>query len=327
MKVVLLFSATESDPWVSEILSTVAGQLGFEAFSKPSASGHLDVFGPYDCKFGEREGTLTVAMSGLSSVSDLTGQQVLGQEVLDWLAAQQPTLVWLDGDPAQFQVGHLLDDATPIVFTGVVLTRDLYYDPQRAVTGVYRRHSVSRVLNMVWATAPDARKFALLSDDSPVSMSRVQDMLALEQALPKGDSWVLTKPVHDWDELRARLAEVKDTADAAIVCGMGEWSCSAALLEQPCPADMLSGFVKPVVVLGPSRMDSSGAISLRIKPPVHARLALAMVAKVLGGADPCTLAVSTPDDMATFRAEPETEAAKAKAAEEAEKNKEQPAGS
>lgn len=302
-KLALVFSATESDPWVNELLGIIAGEAGFEPFTQPASEEHFDTYGPYHCKLGEVELEVSVLMTGLTAVPDLTGQQSLGQQAIEWLARQEYDLVWLDGDPAQFQIGRQMEADTPILFSGVVLARELYYDEQRKVTGVYRRHSISKVLQDVWAEAPEAKRLALVSDDSPVSVSRVQDLRLLEQALPAGISWHYTPPVKSWDELRAVLQECNTASDAVIVCGMGEWGCAEGLAEEPCPADVLGGTAKPVVVLGPSRMDHAGVTSYRIKPAVHARLALKLAMQLLAGTDAISLPAVTPEEMAVFRSE------------------------
>ena len=306
-RLAVVLSATESDPWTSEIVATLGAELGFDPWSQASSPKLLDVFGPFQVVLDARPIELSICLTGLSAVSDVPGQEALGAAALEWLEQLEPDLVWLDGDPAQFQVGRHLPEDWRVVFSGVVIDRGLYYGGERLTTGVYRRYSLPRVLREIWTSAPEAETYVLLSDDSPISLGRAQRFAQLEAVLPEGHAFVGTSEITGWDELRSAIGELAGGCDALIVCGVGEDGCSEDFLAGDCPADLLAGVGKPVVALGPSRIDYSGALSLRIKPSVHAQAALKQIGRILSGVDPRSIPVETPDDMAVFRSETATE--------------------
>lgn len=302
-RLALVCSATESDPWTSEMMATLGAELGFDPWGQATSMDLLDVYGPYQVVLDARPIELSICLTGLSAVSDVAGQEALGAAALAWLEEQQPDLVWLDGDPAQFQVGRHLAEDWRVVFTGVVIDRGLYYGGDRLTTGVYRRYSLPRVLHEIWAAAREATSYALLSDDSPISLGRARRFAELEAVLPEGHAFVGSSEITGWDELRAAIEELQGRCDALIVCGVGEQGCSEDFLRRDCPADLLAGVELPVVALGPSRVDYSGAISLRLKPSVHAKAALKQIVRILGGVDPRSIPVETPEDMAVFSSE------------------------
>ena len=132
---------------------------------------------------------------------------------------------------------------------------------------------------------------------------RAQRFLSYATALPEGHEFIVPPVASNWAELRERIWEMREEADGLIFCGVGEEGCSADFLTAPCPPDLLSDTTQPAVVLGPSRMDHAGAVSFRLKPSLHARIAFDLVNKVLSGIDPRTIPSITPDDLAVFRAE------------------------
>jgi hypothetical protein len=305
-KLAVVFSATESDPWASEIINVLGAHLGIDPWSAPSVENHLDVYGPYEGAMEEQPLTVSICLSGLTAVSDLAGQQALAGEVLQWLAWNEADVVWLDGDPLQLQVGRQLDVEQPIIFSGVVLDKTLFYDSEHRATGVYRRHNLVSVLGEIWAKQTDARNYALLIDDSPESAVRAHQFAVLAMTFPDEYKFYEQPPCHSWTELKATLRSLPAEVDALVFCGVGEEGCSADFLDKPYPADLLTGVDLPAVVLGPSRIDMSGVSSMRINPPAHALEALEMVGKVLGGADPRSIPVTTPDAMGLFVAEQDT---------------------
>ena len=301
--VTAVFSATESDPWTSAMINAVGAELGFDPWAVSDSVGSLDLYGPYDVVLDERDVRLSICLSGFTGVVDVPGQEALGGRVREWLAEQEPDLVWLDGDPLQFQVGGRLPKDWPLVFSGAVLDRTLYYEGEQMTTGVYKRFSLPRILKEIWRADADAMRYALLSDDSPVSMGRVLRFTQLEAALPEGHHFYAPEAAESWAELREQIDKLGEGAiDAVVICGAGEQGASADFLDNPCPEDLLGEAQFPVVVLSPSKADHSGAISLKLKPAAHAAAALDQIARVLAGTDPRVIPVITPDDMAVFLA-------------------------
>jgi len=300
-RVAIVFSASENDPWTAEILNTIGAGLGFDPWSKSGTSGPLDTYGPYTAEDGGRKVQVSIAMCGLAGVGDLGQQRAVAQEVMRWLAQWSPDFVWLDGDQIQFLLGRSLGDTCPLIITGGVGARDAYFDQDQAVTGAYRRHSLPGALGQIWERRHDAKRFALLSDDSPVSLSRVHEFEQYKSALPEGCSLDTIPPVRSWAELRQALKALK--ADGAVVCGMGGPDCAPALRTQPCPRDLLRTVSTPIVVLGPSAMDGSGAIVVTLKPSAHAQAGLRCLEKVLSGGSAASIAIVSPDDMGVFIAE------------------------
>jgi len=278
----IVFSATESDPWASEIINVLGGQLGIDPWSEPSTEEHLDVYGPYEGTLEEEPLTVSICLGGFTGVSDLAGQQALAGEVLQWLAWNEADVVWLDGDPLQLQVGRQLDIEQPVIFTGVVLDKTLFYGSEHRATGVYRRHNLVSVLGEIWAQQTDARNYALIIDDSPESAVRAHQFALLAMTFPEEYKFFEQPPSHSWAELKETLRSLPADVDSLIFCGIGEEGCSADFLENSYPADLLAGVDLPAVVLGPSRIDMSGVYSLQINPPAHALRALEMVGKGAG---------------------------------------------
>jgi len=167
---------------------------------------------------------------------------------------------------------------------------------------VYKRHGISAVLGRVWAEAPEARHYALISDDSPMSAAEVRRFVDIQELLGEGHYFTVQPTVHSWSELANVFRGLGDGVDAAIVCGMGNEGASAELREQACPPGLLDGVEVPVVTLGPTRMDQAGALTVSIRPAAHAREALELVGRLLGGAAAESLPSRTPDDMSLFQA-------------------------
>lgn len=304
---VLLFSATESDNWSRELLATLAGDLGFDPWESASELGPLDLFGPYQ---GEKDGQpleVHIAFTGLASTGGIEPQQAIGQAAMDWVGELDVQLAWLDGDQAQLQIGQTLVKELPIMFTGVVLNSSLFYEVSQKYTGFYKRHSMSAVFGEVWKIDPEAKKYALFTDSSSESTMRVKRFVDIQFALPTGQSFFVSRQIESWDGLASELSALDDSIDAIIVCGMGQDGSAEALRNKPCPPDILEGVGLPVVTLGPTRLDSAGVMSVRIDPAIHARLALAQALDILGGTDPRVFMPTTPETMARFRSEIETE--------------------
>lgn len=296
----ILFDATESDPWASELINTIGTELGFDPWKSYSQSGHLDVYGPYDGHLGDYPVRVSIGLSGLTGVADLLSQQVLGEEAREWLVTTKPDLVWLDGDQAQFMVGRELPAELPIVFTGAIGEREFYYAEGREVTGVYRRYSLPKVIAEIWRDAPEAASIALLSDNSsPGQAQRQQFRRQLELLQPESNKLEPPPPVESWQMLREQLKGQKD-AEAIVVCGFDEALAVPALADKPLPADLLAGIDKSVVVLGPCLLDQSGALSLRLIPSAHAGKALEICEKLFEGVRPLDINPITPQAMQRF---------------------------
>jgi len=300
--VAVAFSATESDPWTSEIIDALGASLGIDPWQQSASQGSLDVYGPYETELKDIKLSLVLCVSGFTGVVDLEGQEALGAQVQEWLKAQEPDAVWLDGDPLQFQVGRFLPEDWRIVFSGVVLDRTLYYSGEQLTTGAYRRYSLPRILSEIWRADSEAQRYALLSDDSPISQGRVLRFTLLEAALPEGHKFIAPEAARSWDELRQQITDLADSVDAAVICGAGEEGAAPDFVDNPCPEDLLAEARFPVVVLSPSKADHSGAISLKIKPAAAVAAVLGQLERVLTGTDPRAIPVVTPDDMAVFLA-------------------------
>ncbi len=299
-KLAVVYSSTESEPWVKELVTLAGSRLGVEPWSVYASVGHLDVYGPYTGSLEERGLDVAFIMTNLISVPGLEGQEAVAKEVLDWLGEVSPDVVWLDGDVAQFQVGRQLDKNQARIFTGVVLNKDFYYDEGEKITGVQKWHSVSAVFSEIWSVNIDAKVYALMLDDSPYSLANLRRFLDVKGFLPPDMDYVVMPTVHNWKELAGGIDELTGSADALIVCGMGGEGCSKELIESDCPADILDGIEIPVVALGPTRMDHTGLKSLKIKTAVHVDEAFDRIVKVIEGVDPRSLPVETPDDMSLF---------------------------
>jgi hypothetical protein len=273
--VAVAFSATESDAWTSEMIDALGAKLGLDLWQHPSAEGNLDVYGPYQVHYGDLDLKLAICLCGFTGVVDIPGQEALGEQVRVWLDSQHPEAVWLDGDPLQFQVGRHLPAELPIIFSGVVLDRALYYTPDQLATGVYRRHSLPRILGEIWRADSEAHRYAFLSDDSPISLGRVKRFSQLAEMLPEGQEVQALAPATSWAELRQQIADLGDGVDAAVICGAGQEGAAPDFVDNP---------------------------SLKIKPAAAAGTALDQLVRVLKGADPRAIPVVTPDDMAEFLA-------------------------
>jgi hypothetical protein len=315
-QLVIVCSATESDEWTRELLVLTGSKLGFDVWAQPSTSGHLDIYGPYDGSWHGEKLQATILFTGMTTVAELIPQQALGSEAREWLAQHPVDYLWLDGDPVQLQIGAVLDDAPPIIFTGVVNDRELYYRSSGRVTGVYHRHSLAGVLGVVWALDPvrfkDAsipRHYALITDDSPSSISRASRYAKWEGVLPDGHTWIATPAAHSWQELRKIVQDMQTRADALIFCGVGEPNCNADFTNNPPPADLLKGNQLPAVVLGPSRMDQCGATVLTVKTGAAVDEALERLGKLMDGESAESMGLVEPREMSMYRAAGEDEAA------------------
>jgi hypothetical protein len=109
--------------------------------------------------------------------------------------------------------------------------------------------------------------------------------------------------VASWSELHQQLAGLDKGIHGVLVTAMGAHGSRLAASGKPCPADLLKGVKPPVVTLGPTSMDSAGALSLRIKPDAHARAALALLGQLLDGKQPADIPVQVPEDMELYRSE------------------------
>jgi hypothetical protein len=308
-QLVIICSATESDPWARELLALAGDEMGFDPWAKPTTAGHLDVYGPYETKWQDVDLKVTIAMAGFTTVAELLPQQAIGEEARAWLASVGADVLWLDGDPAQLHVGAQMPDGPPVLFTGVVNDANLYYDGGAQACGVYRRHSLAGVLGQVWRLDPERfkdptqpRRYALITDDSPISISRASRYAKLEVALPEGQTWLATPAAKNWAELQRTVNDLQSKADALIFCGVGEDNCDASFLSEMPPVELLAGNRLPAVVLGPSRIDQCGAAVLSIKPSAAITEALARLGKLLAGREAASLGVVEPQDMALYQA-------------------------
>jgi hypothetical protein len=286
------------------MLAGIANACGIDPLSKGDTEDGLDAFGPYSVKLGGVPVELHIALCDFSSTADIAAQQKLGELARQWVEGLKPDVVWLDGDPTQLQVGSGLNGALPIVYSGSEVESDVYYDESRAVCGVVRKPSLSRAMGELWKLAPKATHVALVCDDSALGLSRITEIRALEPALPKGTTFVTQPPVKTWAELHKLLAGLGSGIDGVIVTAMGAHGSRLADSGKPCPADLLKGVKPPVVTLGPTLMDDSGALSLRIKPDAHASAVLEMLGKVLSGTKPAEIPSDIPEDMELYRNEP-----------------------
>ena len=302
-RVAVVFGATENDPWTGAMLAEIANACGVDPLSKGTTESGLDAFGPYDVKLKGHPVELHVALCDFSGTADIQAQQKLGELARKWVTDLKPDVVWLDSDPVQLNVGSQLDPALPIVYSGVEVESDVYYDAARAACGVARKPSLTRAMGELWKVAPNATHVALVCDDSALGLSRVTEIRALEPALPKGTTFVTQPPVKTWAELHKLLAGLDKGIDGVIVTAMGAHGSRILESGKPCPADLLKGVKPPVLTLGPTSMDNSGALSLRIKPDAHAQAVITMLGKVLDGTKPSAIPTEIPDDMELFKNE------------------------
>lgn len=303
-KLAVVFSATQSDNWTNEIANALGAQLGFDPWSLPGQSGHLDTYGPYLGKLNEQAVEVSLALAGLNSVADLLSQQALGEEARQWVEALNPDIAWLDGDQANFVVGRPLSTKIPILFTGTVAEQDVYYEFGRDVTGVYKRYSLPGVMGEIWKLSPEAKRIALLSDNSSLSRSQlIKFKEQLDIVLPKEYPALECDPVQDWPGLKAQLAEQGRQQDALVVCGVGGDLGSEAFQLTACPDDLLQGIEVPVIVLGPSPLDHCGALVLRLVPAQHVKYALDSTAMIFKGRKAHGILSVTPPEMDLFRSE------------------------
>jgi hypothetical protein len=303
-KLAVVFSATQSDNWTNEIANALGAQLGFDPWSVPGQSGHLDTYGPYQGKLNEQAVEVSIALAGLNSVADLLSQQALGEEARQWVEACAPDIAWLDGDQANFVVGRPLNKSIPIIFTGTVAEQDVYYEFGRNVTGVYKRYSLPGVMGEIWTLSQDAKRIALLSDNSSLSRSQlIKFKEQLDIVLPREYPALECDPVHDWTALKRQLVEQAKQQDALVVCGVGGDLGSEAFSQKPCPPDLLAGIEVPVIVLGPSPLDHCGALVLSLVPAQHVKYALDSVTMIFRGRAGHAILSVTPPEMDVFRSE------------------------
>lgn len=309
-RLAIVFSATETDGWSREVLNLIGGELGFDPWASPGESGRLDAYGPHNVCWKEYPVEISIAFCGLTTASELLGQQAIAEEVHAWIEGQGPDILWLDGDPAQLHIGKQLASELPVLFTGVVNDSVIYYEAGQHYTGVYQRHSLPAVMGVVWRTDPDyfnsdesVHLYALITDDSLISLSRAGRFALLEQAMGESHRWRATDAASGWEALRARVLEVQDKADALVFCGVGEPGCSAEFIEEPMPRGLLAGNSLPAVVLGPSRMDQSGATVLSIKPSAAVAEAMDRLEKLLAGKPAAAMGVAVPEEMNIYISE------------------------
>ncbi|MCC7478135.1 hypothetical protein IT575_06710 [bacterium] len=298
--IAVVFDATESDPWASEMIGSIGNELGIDPWKSYSQSGHLDVYGPYEAMFRGQRVKLSIALCGLSGVADLLSQQVLGEEARNWIVALKPDIVWLDGDQAQFMIGRELPAELPIVFSGTVGERDFYYDGKRQVTGVYQRYSLPNIISEIWRDHPEAASLALLSDASTAGQAQREQFRDQLELLKPGSGSLEPPPAIDsWQMLHKQLREQKE-AEAIVVCGFQPDSAPPGLSSTPCPAGILDGVGKTIVLLGPSLLDDTGALSLRLVPFEHAKGAMDLIEEIFKGEQAAYIEPFTPMQMQRF---------------------------
>jgi hypothetical protein len=293
--IALLLSGNTQSHWDSDLLAALGAELQFDPYAKPETRGHLDLLGPYDVQLGDTAATLAIALMGMDVLSGMEAQNDLGLEAREWIDELQPTVAWLDGDRAQYFVGRSLAPVTPIVFTGVVSDRQMYYSQN--ATGVYERPALPKLLALIWERAPAAKDFALISDAAPISrgsVAKFHELLGL--AMKKEGTVVPLPPAMDWATLRERLVTAQQQADAVIIAGIGEEQ-GGENFEPPCPPDLLKDIKIPVIAVGSNDAASCFPVNVRLRASAHARLGLGMCGQVLDGADPGGIPTVTPEDM------------------------------
>lgn len=303
-RIAIAFGGTENDLWTSEILTAIGARLGFDPWSKASQAGHLDVFGPYGCRLGDRPVSVSIALSGIAGISDMLSQQALGEELRSWIQEQEPALAWLDGDQLQLFTGRAMEPDIPLVFTGAVGDQEVYYQPGRNVTGVYKRHSLPGVMKEIWQRAPEAKRIALLGDGSPASEGQLLIFQSqLELAYFKDQPCIIGERVKTWSELSRQLSEVAAAADGIILCLIGAGNTESGFAGEPSPAGLFDSIAKPAIALGPSALDQSGALVLSLKPVEHVKYALLAVEDILGGKPAAGILPVTPPEMEVFQSQ------------------------
>jgi len=293
--VALLLSGSAESQWDSELLASLGAELKFDPYAKRTAQGHLDLLGPYDVKINDTPVSLAICLSGLTALAGIQNQQDLAVEAQQWLSKQNARLVWLDGDRAQFFIGRDLAGHVPILFTGVVADRQVYYSG--GATGVYQRPALTALLKLVWDRAPKAHRFALVSDAAPASRDRQQKFHELLRiALGTQGKVIASEPVADWKALHQKLLDMQTQVDAVIVAGLGEEEGGEAF-KPPCPRDLLAGISIPVIAVGNSPAAGCFPVNVRLRTSAHVKTAIAMAAQILTGGDPGGIPTVTPDDM------------------------------
>lgn len=144
--------------------------------------------------------------------------------VTEQARAFEPDLILLGDDNAANYIGNqFLDAEIPVVFWGVNNTPVKYGlvddadHPGHNVTGVYQSGYYAESLEFLHTIAPNAKTFAILSDDTETGRSHLKaiEFLAREGALPL--ELVETVATHEFAEWQAKALELQERVDAFYV--------------------------------------------------------------------------------------------------------------
>jgi putative ABC transport system substrate-binding protein len=135
-----------------------------------------------------------------------------------------PDLVLLGDDNAANYIGNqLIDTNTPVVFWGInglplrYGLLDSLEKPGHNVTGIYQAGYLKECLEFLMKVVPNAKTFAILSDDSETGRSKAKELENLHRAgkLPL----VLIESVitNDIDEWKSKALQLKDKVDAFFI--------------------------------------------------------------------------------------------------------------
>ncbi len=145
-------------------------------------------------------------------------------EIMQYISDFQPDLVFLGDDNATNYIGNqLIDTEIPVVFWGVnglplkYGLLDTLEQPGHNITGIYQAGYLRECLDFLKKVMPDAKTFAILSDDSPTGRSKVKAIKNLQNSerLPLNlvDS-VVTNSIETW---KTRALELETQVDAFFV--------------------------------------------------------------------------------------------------------------
>lgn len=153
--------------------------------------------------------------------SSREAKELKGREARELIDAWKPDLVYASDDDAQeFVTRHYVGKPLPFVFSGVNKSlKDHGIEGAANVTGVLEQEHFVQSVNLLQAIAPNARRFAVLSDSGAHWAPVIERMRAAMPRLP-GNRLVSVDQVKSFSEFKDKVLSYQGAADAVIYLGI-----------------------------------------------------------------------------------------------------------
>jgi len=148
-------------------------------------------------------------------------KEAVGQEARELIDAWHPDLVYASDDEAQqYVTGHYLNTGIPFVFSGVNKDPAAYgFTASKNVTGVLEIEHFKESAALFKKTVPDAKKIAVVFDDSPI-WEPVRKRMQLQADHISGLEFTVWDTITTFAEYQSKIKAYEDQVDGICLVGI-----------------------------------------------------------------------------------------------------------